>query len=89
LAGGERAAGREAGLRPGARADLLALDPSTPDLAGRRGDRILDAFVFARGDAVRHVWSGGRHAVRDGRHVAHDLIAARYATTLARLLEAM
>jgi len=88
LAGGAQAAGRQSGaLAPGLWADMIALDGSAPDLAGRHGDLALDAFVFARGDAISDVWSAGRHVVRAGRHVARDAVAARYARRLAAILE--
>jgi formimidoylglutamate deiminase len=68
----------------------MALDGDHVDLAGRRGDTILDTFVFAGDDRmVRDVWSAGRHVVRDGRHVARDTIAAAYRATLRDLGEAL
>jgi formimidoylglutamate deiminase len=88
-AGGAQALGREAGrLEKGQRADLLVLDREHPTLAGRSGDRILDAFVFA-GNArpIRDVLVGGRRVVRDGRHPAEEEIAAAYRAALARLGE--
>jgi len=85
--GGARAAGRDAGaIRAGAWADLLALDPDAIDLAGRRGDGVLDAWIFASDDRmVADVWAAGRHLVSGGRHVARDAIAARYRACTARL----
>lgn len=90
-AGGARALGRDGGtIAPGRRADLLALDATHPDLAGRHGDSLLDTWIFATGDRlVRDVWSAGRHVVRDGRHVARDRITARWRVTLSRLAEAL
>jgi formimidoylglutamate deiminase len=89
--GGAQASGRDAGaIAVGKWADLVALDTSGPDLAGRQGDRILDTFAFA-GDTsmVRHLWSAGRHIVQDGRHVAREAVNARFANVMARLAEAM
>lgn len=89
--GGAQAAGRQSGaIAVGNWADLVALDGSGPDLAGRQGDRILDTFAFA-GDTsmVRHLWSAGRHIVQDGRHVAREAVGARFAAVMARLAEAM
>jgi formimidoylglutamate deiminase len=85
--GGAIAAGRASGaIAVGQWADLLALDCSHPDLAGREGDMILDSFIFARDDRiVSDVWSAGRHIVTGGRHWAKDQITARYAKTTARL----
>lgn len=87
LAGGAQAAGRGTGaIRPGAWADLVALDAGEPDLVGVARDMILDAFVFARGDRIDAVWSAGRKVVTGGRHVARAAVAARYAATVRRLL---
>ncbi|WP_193174716.1 formimidoylglutamate deiminase [Oricola nitratireducens] len=90
-AGGARAAGRDSGsIAVGRLADLVALDDEAVDLAGRRGDTILDCFIFAGDDRmVRDVWSAGRHMVRGGRHVRREAIAARYAGVMRELGEAI
>jgi formimidoylglutamate deiminase len=91
LAGGAQALGQAggAGLKEGDAADLLTLDAGHPDLAGRQGDAILDAFVFSGGSRlVQDVWRAGRKVVEEGRHHARDGIVARYRTTLERLLSA-
>lgn len=88
LAGGAAALGGGlCGLRPGAAADLVTLRPDHPGLLHRRGDMLLDGWVFA-GDrtAVEGVWVRGRRLVADGRHVARPALAALYARTLERLL---
>ncbi|MHC0052185.1 formimidoylglutamate deiminase [Actibacterium sp. D379-3] len=90
LRGGALAAGRQSGMiAAGARADLLALDGGAVDLLARRGDAILDAFVFARGDAIRDVWSAGRHVVRDGRHVDRPRLTLAYRDRLQRVMGAL
>lgn len=91
LTGGARALGQPfaSGLSKGGPADLVALDGDHPDLAGRSGDAILDAYVFAGGSRlVKDVWRAGRKVVEDGRHHARDRIVARYRVTLDRLLRA-
>ncbi|MCF4167328.1 formimidoylglutamate deiminase [Zavarzinia compransoris] len=90
LAGGGRALGRDAGcIAPGRLADLVALDGDALALDGRKGDRILDAWLFAGDDRlVTDVWSAGRHQVRNGRHEARDRIEPRYRSALRRLLAA-
>jgi formimidoylglutamate deiminase len=85
--GGAPAAGRASGaIRVGDWADLLALDMRAVDLAGRQGDALLDAWIFAGDDRfVSDVWSAGRHIVTAGRHVARDAVEARYRAVTARL----
>lgn len=87
--GGARAAARDSGrIEVGALADLMALDGSAVDLIGRKGDTILDTYIFAGDDRlVRDVWSAGRHVVTDGRHVAHDAITNRYRKVMEQLRE--
>ncbi|MFN3524726.1 MAG: formimidoylglutamate deiminase [Paracoccus sp. (in: a-proteobacteria)] len=87
VAGGAQAAGRASGqLSAGMWADMLALDGAAPDLAGLRGDTVLDAWIFAGCDRmVLDVWSAGRHLVHDGRHRDHDAITAGYRAALTEL----
>ena len=88
LGGGAQALGvGQAGLEVGAGADIVALDPAHPSLIERRGDAILDAWVFAAGrEAVDAVWRAGEPVVAGGRHRDAGPIAARYRKTLKRLL---
>lgn len=88
--GGAQAAGRDAGrIEPGALADLVALDASAVDLDGLRGDRVLDAWIFASDDRlVRDVWSAGRHVVTGGRHADRDGIIHRFAAVARKLRSA-
>jgi formimidoylglutamate deiminase len=85
--GGAQAAGRNAGaIETGRLADLLALDADATDLLGKRGDDILDSWIFAGDDRmVTDVWSAGRHLVTNGRHKAHDILAERYRKTVLSL----
>lgn len=85
--GGAQALARGRGvLASGEWADILALSADHPDMDGLTGDRLLDAYVFARDDRqVAHVWSAGRHLVADGRHSEEDAITARYRATVRRL----
>ena len=70
LTGGAQALAQPVvGLQPGARADIVTLDTTHPSLAGRRGDSVLDGWIFATGsDAVACVWAGGNKVVEGGRH---------------------
>lgn len=85
--GGAQALGVAAGtIAPGRRADLVVLDAAHDDLAERTGDEILDAFVFAGGEAmVRDVMVGGRWVVRDRRHPGEETAAGAYRAAAARL----
>ena len=85
--GGAQAAGRQAGvIAPGMLADLVALDAGSVDLEGRRGDALLDSWIFAGDDrAVREVWSAGRHLVTGGQHRDHAAIEAAYRAVVRRL----
>ena len=80
LAGGSAAAGLgPAGLRVGARADLLVLDDADPALAGVPASHRLDAWVFgAPQRPVRQAWVAGR------RCTPHDTAAA-FAAAMAAL----
>lgn len=87
LAGGGQAAGRKTGMiNEGYLADLLAYDTSSPDLIHASGDRFLDTIFFTNcGQLVSHVWSAGRHLVKDGRHVARKQIVEAYVKTMKEL----
>ena len=87
LAGGALSAGRDTGaIAPGLRADLLALDGRHVDMEGRRGDTLLDTWIFAGDDRmVREVWSAGRHIVRGGEHIRSSEIRSRFARTIRTL----
>jgi formimidoylglutamate deiminase len=90
LTGGARALGvAPTGLAPGACADIVGLDADHPSLGGRRGDALLDGWIFAaRGGAVADVWRRGRKVVEAGRHVRKDVIAENYRRVLSKLLAA-
>lgn len=89
--GGARALGRDAGeIRPGALADLVAIDSADPALCALRGDQVLDGLVFAAGqNVVTDLWSAGRHMVRGGRHVSRDRIVADYRAAITDLRAAI
>ncbi|MGI9498734.1 MAG: formimidoylglutamate deiminase [Geminicoccaceae bacterium] len=89
--GGAGAAGRDTGrIEKGALGDLLALDDNAVDLVEKRGNILLDSFIFAGDDClITDVWSAGRHQVRGGRHVERDAIAARYRRVMTDLRDAL
>lgn len=86
--GAARALARDAGrIEVGGLADLLAVDGTCPTLDPLPEDQLLDGLVFAASDGVvTDLWSAGRHAVRDGRHVARDAIVADYRKALSDLI---
>lgn len=87
LAGGAQALGVEAGIRPGAPADLFSLDAGHPSLACRSGDDLIDGWIFAaRERAIDCVWRGGRKLVMGGRHHRRDEAVGRFRRTLRKLL---
>ena len=86
LAGGAQALGASGhGIAEGAPADLVALDPRHPTLAGKGGDAILDAWIFANGASIDRVWAGGRLVVADGRHPRRDAIGDRFRKAMLEL----
>ncbi|HHZ09778.1 MAG TPA: formimidoylglutamate deiminase [Rhizobiales bacterium] len=86
LAGGARALGAATGrIEPGADADLVSLDENHPTLAGKRGDAVLDAWIFAGGGRIDCVWTRGKKRVEGGRHPLREAIAARYRRTMTGL----
>lgn len=86
IGGGGAALGVDAGLAVGAPADMVSLDMGHPSLAGKAGDAVIDAFVFAaaRG-AIDGVWRFGERLVSGGRHKSRSAIVERYVATLRRL----
>ncbi|MEI8716187.1 formimidoylglutamate deiminase [Mesorhizobium sp. ISC11] len=72
-------------IAAGASADLVSLDPQNPSLAGKSGDAILDAWIFANGSKVDCVWVHGRKQVSGGRHVKREAIAERFRNVMTAL----
>ena len=87
LAGSGRAAGLSRwGLKPGARADLLVLEPEAPGVLGLPRSHHLDALVFGTdAPALREVYVAGRRVVADGRHVHQDAISRQFGQAMAEL----
>lgn len=78
----------EVGLVVGAAADIVSLRDDLA-LTGRSGDQILDTFIFASSRSlVDCVWRAGRKLVSGGVHLERESVAARFRTTLERLVSA-
>jgi formiminoglutamate deiminase len=86
LAGGTKALGTNpAGICEGASADILSLNLSHAALVGRKGDTLLDSWIFA-GGGIDCVWREGRKWVAGGCHVRREPIRERYVRAMMRLL---
>lgn len=89
LEGGAQALGAgNAAIAAGAPADFISLDAGHPTLAGKTGDAILDAWIFARGGKVDCAWVRGRKVVSGGQHFRRDAIAARFRSVMMQLTAA-
>ena len=88
LAGGARALAQPtAGLSPGARADIVTLDAAHPSLAGRRGDALIDGWIFAAGGgAIDCVWAGGNKVVEGGQHKMRHSAREGFNAAIRRLV---
>ncbi|VVT05187.1 8-oxoguanine deaminase [Roseovarius sp. EC-HK134] len=86
--GGAQALGRGTGdISVGAWADLVAVDSEAPALCALKEHQLLDGLVFAAKDEiVTDVWSGGRHAVKQGKHIHRDAITAAYRSAMQSLM---
>ncbi len=91
LRGGAQALGRPTGaIAPGMRADFVCLDMGCPDLEGRSGDELLDAWVFVHGrQLIDRVYAGGQLVVDGGRHRLRNRIGARYRSAINALYGAV
>ena len=86
-AGGAAALGRaSSGFVVGGDADIVTLRPDALDLIGRRGDALLDGWIFSSGNPVDCVYARGRLVVRDGAHLACGPIGDRFRATMIELL---
>ncbi|PBB42482.1 formimidoylglutamate deiminase [Mesorhizobium sp. WSM3866] len=68
-------------------ADFVSLDASHPSLAGKAGDAIFDAWIFANGSKVDCVWVHGKKQVSGGRHVKREAVAGRFRKVMMALSE--
>lgn len=74
------------GLSARAPADLLTLRRDNSALAARKGDGILDTWIFTGGESlVDCVWVAGKKVVAHGRHRRRDEIARKFAGAMREL----
>jgi formimidoylglutamate deiminase len=69
----------------GAPADLVALDMDHPALVGRKGDQIIDSWIFASKGAIDKVWVNGRLRVNGGQHHLREAVFKRFSKAIAML----
>lgn len=77
------------GLSIGASADMVVLRDDIGSLVGDNvmvADAWLDRWIFTGSIKPSDVWVGGQHVVQNGRHVAHDQIAADFVRTVQAVL---
>ncbi len=86
--GGAQALARPTGaIAEGLQADLIVLDGSHANVAGRWDDDILDGLIFAGNDRlVRDVMVGGTWCIADGHHAMESAAAKNYGCAVAALL---
>ncbi|HWK67563.1 MAG TPA: formimidoylglutamate deiminase [Rhizobiaceae bacterium] len=85
-AGGAAALGNgQSEIGFGQSADFVSLDLERPSFAGKTGDAVIDAWVFADGKAIDCVWVRGKKLVEGGRHHLRDRIAERYRSVMRNL----
>lgn len=86
LDGGSQALGAgPSRIAVGGPADFASLDAGHPSLAGKAGDAILDAWIFANGSKVDCVWVHGKKQVSRGRHAKREAVAARFRQVMTAL----
>lgn len=89
LAGGAQAMGIAPGLAVGHPADFVTLNAAHPGLHGRKGDALLDNWIFAaRGGCIDTVWKRGRKVVSGGLHKDGAAVTARYLKVVDRIMTA-
>ncbi len=87
LAGGAQAMGIRPGLAVGHPADFVTFDAAHPALQGRKGDQLLDNWIFAaRNTCIDTVWKRGQRLVSGGRHKDGLQVTARYLKVVDRIM---
>ena len=58
-----------------------------PGAKGKRGNALIDAFIFAGAGRPDCVWIGGSKVVAQGRHVGREAIEKRFRAAMKELAE--
>jgi formimidoylglutamate deiminase len=85
--GGAKALAQPSGaIAKGLRADVVVIDHDHPSCIGRKGDSLLDSWIFSGGNGcVSDVFVGGRQLVKERRHVDEERITEGFRKALRRL----
>jgi formiminoglutamate deiminase len=87
VSGGAQVLQSSRGFAVGASLDAVSLKSDRPELIQRRGDDILDSWLFSGGrQLIDCVWRAGRKVVVGGHHLRREAIEARYRRALTKLL---
>ena len=91
LKGGAQALQRDCGaIKIGAKADLLTIDLNQPSLCALPHSSLLDGWIFAADDnAIRNVWSAGRHCVVEGYHVDREKLSTAYRRVIKEIADSL
>ena len=77
------------GLAVGHAADFVTLNAAHPALHGRKGDQLLDNWIFAaRHGCIDTVWKRGQKLVSGSRHRNSADTTARYLKVVDRIMAA-
>ena len=87
--GGATASKRSSGkIEAGYLADLISLDMEDIYLIGAKNDLILDSWIFSsKNNAIKNLWSAGRHLISDGQYKKEKEITDLYKNTMKKLNE--
>ena len=87
-AGGAQALGQPIGaLSVGNRADMIVVDPNSPQLIGRDGPTLVDSLIFSgNANPVRDVFVAGEQVIAEGQHERDESITRRYRRAINQLL---
>ena len=89
LVGGAQAMGVAPWLAVGHPADFVTLNAAHPGLHGRKGDALLDSWIFAtRSGCIDTVWKRGQQVVAGGQHKDSQAVTARYLKVVDRIMAA-